>query len=159
VVDDNETPLDPSDDLDVTANCAAIGGGSAQTVSLPTGDTVFHCSRTLAAGSHTNTVTVTASAGGFSTSDTASATVVVHANPDLSISTITCLDGVTLLTATDANDTGASFSWTKDGVAAGTGTTVGVTGTGSYQVTATSGNCTDTATRIVSFCSDTANNP
>ena len=166
VVDDNETPDDGDanngdetlDDLDVGNNCAALNGGAATVVNLPSGNTPFQCTRTLSAGTHINIVTVTASAGGFSTSATATETVVVRQNPDVRISTITCFDGQVILTATDENGTSPVFSWTGPG-GASSGATVAVTGTGSYTVTATSGDCTDTATRVVSFCSDTLDSP
>jgi hypothetical protein len=160
VIDDNETPSNTSDDLDVTASCAPIGAGSAATVPIPTGDTVFQCTRTLSAGTHTNIVTVVAGAGGFSSTATATETVVVNANPDVRISTVTCFDNSSFLTASDANSTpGVTFTWTGAGGASTTGTTRTITGTGSYTVTATSGECTDSATRIVSFCSDAIDAP
>ena len=161
VVDDNETPADTSDDLDVTNNCAAIGGGSAQSVSLPPGDTVFTCTRTLAVGSHTNTVTVTASFGGFSTSATDSETVVVHVNPSLSINTVSCdTSGTISLTATDANSAGGTLSWTRQPPGGGTKTafagnvaSINVTTTGIYEVTSTTtAGCIGTASRAVGLC-------
>ena len=91
LVDDNETPADTSDDIDVPTcmplsslplnepthfnlqpDDGAAGGPDEQT---------FQCNRVLSVGSHTNTVTVTGSFGSSSASDTDDATVVVTANP------------------------------------------------------------------------------
>ena len=155
VVDDNETQS-TADDLDVTLSCAAIGGGSPQSVSLPPGDKTFTCTRTLAVGTHTNTVTVIASFGGFSDTATATETVVVNANPNMSIDNFTCntTGFASTLTATDANNTGATLSWTKNGsFFAGNVSSIDVTMPGVYVVTATtSASCTGTATRIVGIC-------
>ena len=159
VIDDNETPA-TSDDLDVTAGCAAIGGGTATSVSLPPGNTVYQCTRTLSVGTHTNTVTVDASFGGFHASDTASATVTVHAIPDARITVVLCADNSAFLTASDANNTaGVTFTWTGAGGASTTGTTRTITGTGAYTVTADNGFCSDSATRTISLCSDTVDAP
>ena len=163
LVDDNETPGNAADDLDVGGdnNCAAIGGGAATSFVVLAGQNKkFTCTKSLGTGTHTNVVTAVASLGGFTSTATATETVTVTAIPDVSVSTIICLDGVTILTATDANATGATFSWKKNGVAFGTGASINIDGVGTYQVTATTANgCTDTASRIVSFCSDTGNNP
>ncbi len=156
VVDDNETPADTSDDLDVTNNCAAIGAGTAQSVSLPPGHTIYTCSRTLGAGSHTNTVTVSASFGGFSTSDTDDETVVVSANPDLLIDNFACntTGFASTLTVTDANSTGGTLSWTRNGNSfAGDVTSIDVLLPGVYVVTSTTTEgCTDSASRTVGIC-------
>ena len=159
VIDDNETPA-TADDLDVTNNCAAIGVGTAQSVSLPPGDTTYTCSRTLSAGTHKNTVTVTASFGGFSTSATDDETVVVSANPSMSIGNFACntTGFASTLTATDANATGATLSWTRNGSSfAGDVASIDVTLPGVYVVTATTtAGCTGTASRTVGICTTCA---
>jgi hypothetical protein len=102
-------------------------------------------------------VTAVASFGGFTDDATATETVTVNASPDVSINSFTCdLDGSSTLTVTDANATGATYSWTRNGAAfAGNVTSVNVTLTGTYVVTATTAaGCVDTATRVVGLCSD-----
>jgi hypothetical protein len=91
LVDDNETPNDTSDDVDVPTcmplsalplgqpthfnlqpNDNAPGGADQQT---------FQCNRLLSVGSHTNTVTVRGSFGASNATATDNETVVVSPNP------------------------------------------------------------------------------
>lgn len=91
LVDDNETPANTADDIDVPTcmplsalplfepteftlqpNDNAPGGTDQQT---------FQCNRILGVGSHTNVVTATGSFGSSSASATATETVVVSPNP------------------------------------------------------------------------------
>jgi hypothetical protein len=91
LVDDNETPADPSDDIDVPTcmplsalpmfepthftlqpNDGAPGGSDQQT---------FMCNRVLGVGSHTNVVTATGTFGTSSATANATETVVVSPNP------------------------------------------------------------------------------
>jgi hypothetical protein len=83
LVDDNETPLDTTDDLDVLAACAPIGiGADPSSQIVGPGETEFTCTRTLLVGEHTNIATVIASIGGTSTDPvTATETVTVVAAP------------------------------------------------------------------------------
>lgn len=91
LVDDNETPADPSDDIDVPTcmplsalplfepthftlqpNDNAAGGADQAT---------YTCNRSLSVGSHTNKVTVTGTFGSSTATNTATETVVVSPNP------------------------------------------------------------------------------
>ena len=158
LVDDNET-AGTGDDLDVGGdnNCATIVGSPTIFVLAAGQSRTFTCTRNLSVGTHTNIVTAVASFGSFSDDDTATETVTVNPSPDLSINSFTCdLDGSSTLTVTDANATGATYSWTRNGAAfAGNVTSVNVTLAGTYVVTATTAaGCVDTATRVVGLCSD-----
>jgi len=85
-------------------------------------------------------VTVTASFGNFSSTATATETVTVSANPDMSIDNFACnTSGLSsTLTATDLNNSGATLSWTRNGAAfAGNVASIEVTLPGVYVVTAT----------------------
>ena len=83
LVDDNATPMDPTDDFDVLAtDCAPLMGGSPSTTSVGPGETEFTCVKTLGTGTHTNTATVVASIGGNSDDATATETVQVVPAPD-----------------------------------------------------------------------------
>jgi hypothetical protein len=159
VVDDNETPANTADDLDVTSNCATIVG-SPQSVTLSPGNTVYQCTRTLSTGTHTNVVKATATFGNFSSTATATETVTVSANPDMSIDNFACNTSglASTLTATDLNSSGATLSWTRNGAAfAGNVTSINVTLPGVYVVTATTtGGCSDTASRTVGICTTCA---
>ena len=156
------TPYDPAGSaggtcIETTGGGTAAGPGSPITIAGGATRT-FQCTRTLSVGAHTNTVTMTWNSG--SQSKTASATVTVHATPDARITVMTCADGTTFLTASDANNTaGVTFTWTGAGGASTTGTTRTLTGTGAYTVTADNGFCSDSATRTVSLCSDTVDAP
>src|SRR6185436_17173138 len=116
---DNETG-GTGDDLDVGGdnNCAAIVGSPTSFVLNAGQNRTFTCTRTLSVGTHTNIVTAVASFGGFNDDAKATETVTVNASPDLSINSFTCdLDGSSTLTVTDANATGATYSWTRNGAA------------------------------------------
>ena len=83
LVDDNATPLDPTDDFDVlAANCAPLVGGDPSSQSVPPGESTFQCTKTLAVGTHTNTAKVVASIGGNSAEAEATEEVTVVAKPD-----------------------------------------------------------------------------
>ncbi|MGH9962219.1 MAG: hypothetical protein ACREBC_34705, partial [Pyrinomonadaceae bacterium] len=158
LVDDNET-AGTGDDLDVgkDTNCSAIVGSPTPFTLAPGASRTFTCTRTLSVGTHTNTVTAVASFGGFSDTKTATETVTVSPSPDLSINTVSCdIDGSINLTVTDANSTGATYSWTRNGAAfAGNVTQITVTSPGTYVVTGTTtAGCIDTATRVVGLCTD-----
>jgi hypothetical protein len=170
LLDDNATPGTPGDDYDpanstTSPNCREIVGGVGQAgpgspFTLAGGATrTFRCTATLAVGAHTNTVTLSFPSGGQTVTKTATATVTVHAIPDARITVMTCADGTTFLTASDANNTGGTFTWTGAGGASTTGTTRTLTGTGSYTVTIDNGFCSDSATRVVSLCSDSVDHP
>ena len=167
LVDDNETPGDTSDDLDVNNNCAAIGGGSPTVFQVAGGaNAVRMCTRSLSVGTHTNTVTATATLGSFSSTDTASETVTVTPNPAVSISQLTCSPPQTgfMLTATASGGTGP-YRITMDGAACGgmgepacvSGNSLTITRTvgGAFTATVTGANgCPVMATRNVGYCSD-----
>lgn len=132
LVDDNETPCTSpnnpvgcaSDDRDVNNSCATIGGGSPIPFTLQPNDNApggpdeatFTCSRALSVGSHHNTVTATATIGGFSTSATASADVTVKPNPSCTISgpTPVC-EGATSLSYSSSATAGATHVWSITG--------------------------------------------
>jgi hypothetical protein len=142
---------------DGTGTC--VTSSTESTIAL-TANQIFTCTRKLtspAAGTYTDKLYATGTNGSGSIAldcNSGDPTVVhVFPNPDITISTITCGDGVTMLTATDSNNSGATFSWTTPS-GTDSGATINVTGIGSYTVTATAGTCTDTATRVVSYCSD-----
>jgi hypothetical protein len=165
--DDIGNDGDTSNDIWITgkdANGFCTTANTETTIAL-TANQQFTCNRKVtspAVGTYTDKLYASGvNSSGTITLNCESDVVTAHVNPnpDVTISTITCETGVTQLTATDANSSGATFSWTKDGVAFGTGATITVTGVGSYQVTATAGNCSDTATRVVYFCTDTGTNP
>ena len=91
LVDDNETPLNTADDIDVPT-CMPL---SALPLSEPThfnlqpddgaaggpDEASFTCNRSLGVGSHTNVVTATGSFGSSTATATESETVVVSPNP------------------------------------------------------------------------------
>jgi hypothetical protein len=84
LVDDNETPGNLTDDLDVLAGCTSYnltGTGTLSTAVVGPGDTAYTCTRTLAVGAHTNIAKVTASIAGASSEATATETVNVYAAP------------------------------------------------------------------------------
>ena len=167
LVDDNETPADPSDDLDVNNNCAAIGAGSPSVFQLAGhANAQRQCTRTLSVGTHTNIVTATATLGSFSSTDTDSETVTVTPAPSVSISQLVCSPPQTgfSLTATASGGT-APYTISLDGEGCGgTGQpacvggntlTINRTVGGTFSATVTDANgCPATATRKVGYCSD-----
>ena len=167
LVDDNETPGDTSDDLDVNNNCAPIGGGSPSVFQVAGGaNAQRQCTRTLSVGTHTNIVTATATLGSFSSTATATETVTVTPNPSVSISQLVCSPPQTgfQLTATASGGT-APYRITLDGAACGGqgepacvgGNTLSINRTvgGAFTATVTDANgCPANATRNVGYCSD-----
>lgn len=91
LVDDNETPMNTADDIDVPTcmPLSALPLGEPTVFTLQPDDgaaggpdqQTFQCNRVLAVGSHTNVVTVTGSFGSSTATDTDNETVVVTANP------------------------------------------------------------------------------
>jgi hypothetical protein len=155
------TAFDPAGSSCIETTGGGTGPGPGSPINIASGATrTFQCAVTLAARTspYVNTVTMTWDSGGPQ-SDTASASVRVHAIPDARISVVLCADGSSFLTASDANNSGGTFTWTGAGGASTTGTTRNLAGTGSYTVTINNGFCSDSATRVVSLCSDSVDHP
>ena len=170
LVDDNGTPANCNDDIDVIAG-ATIGcvpPGTPQTVVLQPDDDVagsgpdqatFNLVRNLTLTSNeTNTVTARASVSGTTATAQATGTVTVHPNPSISVNSFACdVNALTLtLTATASGGT-APFVITFGGAACPAGSTCQITrGPGSYSATVTdSKGCTSpAAVRKIGLCTD-----
>ena len=169
LVDDNGTPANCNDDIDVIAG-ATIGcvpPGTPLTVLLQADNHAaggsdqasFNLVRTLTLTSNqTDIVTARASASGSSASATGSGTVTVNPIPTISINSFSCDPNSTslVLTATASGGSG-NYVITFDGVTCAPGSTCQITrGPGSYSATVTDGkSCTSpAATRKIGLCTD-----
>ena len=169
LVDDNGTPADCSDDIDVIAGTTigCVPPGTPQTVLLQANDhaaggndqATYNLVRTLTLTSNqTDTVTARANASGSTAQETATGTVTVNALPSISIDSFSCNPNATqlLLTATASGGSG-NYVITFDGVVCAPGATCSITrGPGSYTATVTDGkSCTSPAvTRKIGVCTD-----
>ena len=170
LVDDNGTPANCNDDIDVIAG-ATIGcvpPGTPQTVLLAADDGVagsgpdqasFNLVRNLTLTSNeTNTVTARANAGGSTATATATGTVTVNPNPSISINSFACdVNALSLILTATASGGTAPFVITFDGAACPAGATCQITrGPGSYSATVTdSKGCTSpAAVRKIGLCTD-----
>ncbi len=170
LVDDNGTPANCNDDIDVIAGTTigCVPPGTPTTVSLAADDGVagsgpdqatYTLTRTLTlASAQTDIVIARANAGGSTATAQASGTVTVNPTPSISIDSFSCNpNAVTLdLTATASGGTG-SFVITFDGVACAPGATCTITrGPGVYSATVTDGKgCTSPpAVRKIGLCTD-----
>ena len=144
LVDDNGTPSNPSDDFCVVPSGASgtcgtfpVGSGSCSFTLAP-GETKT-CTKSgvlLPVGTTTNTVNATATFGGFTSTASASATVIIDPNPTCTVSPVSqevCAGGTSTFTVTPTGGTAPyTISWMgPGGFTAGnvTSITVGVTGT------------------------------
>ena len=170
LVDDNGTPANCNDDIDVIAGTTigCVPPGTPQTVLLQADDGVagsgsdqasFNLVRNLTLTSNeTNTVTARAVASGSNATATATGTVTVNPNPSISINSFACDANATslILTATASGGT-APYVITFDGGACPAGSTCQITrGTGSFSATVTdSKGCTSPAAlRKIGLCTD-----
>lgn len=170
LVDDNGTPADCSDDIDVIAGTTigCVPPGTPSKVSLAADDGVagsgpdqatYTLTRTLTLTSaQTDTVTATANAGGSDATAQASGTVTVNSIPTISIDSFACDANAAalVLTATASGGSG-NYVITFDGVVCAPGATCSITrGPGSYTATVTDGkSCTSVpATRKIGLCTD-----
>jgi len=170
LVDDNGTPSDCTDDIDVIAGTVigCVPPGTPSTVTLAANDGVagsgpdqatYTLTRTLTLTSaQTDTVTATANAGGSNATAQASGTVSVNAIPTISIDSFSCDPNAStlVLTATASGGSG-NYVITFDGVTCAPGSTCSITrGPGSYTATVTDGkSCTSVpATRKIGLCTD-----
>ena len=170
LVDDNGTPANCNDDVDVIAGTTigCVPPGTPQTVVLQADDGVagsgpdqasFNLVRNLTLTSNeTNTVTAKAVASGSSATATATGSVTVNPNPSISINSFACDVNATslILTATASGGT-APFVITFDGAVCPAGATCQITrGAGSYSATVTdSKGCTSpAAVRKIGLCTD-----
>ena len=169
VVDDNGTPANCNDDIDVIAGTTigCVPPGTPQTVLLQADDEAaggpdqasFNLVRNLTLTSgETNTVTARANAGGSTATATATGSVTVNPNPSISINSFSCDVNATSLTLT-ATATGgtAPYVITFGGSACPAGATCQITrGTGSFSATVTdSKGCTSpAAARKIGLCTD-----
>jgi len=170
LVDDNGTPGDCTDDIDVIVGTVigCVPPGTPMTVSLAADDGVagsgpdqatYTLTRTLTlTSSQTDTVTATANAGGSDATAQATGTVTVNPIPSISIDSFSCDPNATslVLTATASGGSG-NYVITFDGVTCAPGATCSITrGPGSYTATVTDGkSCTSVpATRKIGLCTD-----
>lgn len=170
LVDDNGTPGDCTDDIDVIAGTTigCVPPGTPTTTSLAADDGVagsgpdqatYTLTRTLTlTGAQTDTVTARANAGGSDAVAQASGTVTVNPIPTLSIDSFSCDSNASalVLTATASGGSG-NFVITFDGVTCAPGATCSITrGPGSYTATVTDGkSCTSVpVTRKIGLCTD-----
>lgn len=170
LVDDNGTPADCTDDIDVIAGTTigCVPPGTPTTVSLAADDGVansgpdqatYTLTRTLTLTSaQTDTVTATANAGGSPATAQATGTVTVNPTPTITIDSFSCDPNATalILTATASGGSG-NYVITFDGVTCAPGSTCSITrGPGSYTATVTDGkSCTSPAvTRKIGLCTD-----
>lgn len=170
LVDDNGTPADCADDIDVIAGSTigCVPPGVPQTTLLQPDDGVdgsgpdqatFNLVRNLTLTSNeTNTVTARAVVSGTTATATATGTVTVNPIPSISINSFSCdVNALTLnLTATASGGT-APYVITFDGGACPAGSTCQITrGPGSYSATVTdSKGCTSpAAVRKIGLCTD-----
>src|SRR4030095_1355303 len=118
LVDDNGTPGNEADDVDVDGGAGVslaaddlAPGGADQTTFTSSGVI-------LPVGTTTNTVTATGTALGSSATATAQATVIINSNPTCSVNNAErCSDGpAQTLTVTPSGGTpGYTFSWSGPG--------------------------------------------
>lgn len=170
LVDDNGTPGDCTDDIDVIAGTTigCVPAGTPATVSLAKDDKVagsgpdqatYSLIRNLTlTSSQTDTVIARANASGSQASAQASGTVRVNALPSISIDSFSCNpNAATLdLTATASGGSG-NYVITFDGVPCAPGATCTITrGPGVYTATVTDGkSCTSpAAVRKIGLCTD-----
>jgi len=170
LVDDNGTPANCNDDIDVIAGTTigCVPSGTPSTVSLAADDGVagsgpdqatYTLTRTLTlASAQTDTVTARANAGGSDAIAQASGTVTVNPVPKISIDSFACDTNAStlVLTATASGGTG-NYVITFDGVTCAPGATCSITrGPGTYTATVTDGkSCTSApATRKIGLCTD-----
>jgi len=170
LVDDNGTPSDCTDDIDVIAGTVVgcVPPGTPNTVTLAANDGVagsgpdqatYTLTRTLTLTSaQTDTVTATANAGGSNATAQATGTVSVNSIPTISIDSFSCDPNAStlVLTATASGGSG-NYVITFDGVTCTPGSTCSITrGPGSYTATVTDGkSCTSVpATRKIGLCTD-----
>jgi hypothetical protein len=149
LVDDNGTPGNEADDVDVDGGAGVslaaddqASGGADQT-------TFTSAAVILPVGTTTNTVTATGTGLGDSATATAQATVIINSNPTCSVNNAErCSDGpAQTLTVTPSGGTpGYTFSWTgPGGFTAGNVSSISVTVAGTYTVFVTdSKGCTTT---------------
>ncbi|HSE18585.1 MAG TPA: hypothetical protein VLB46_16135 [Pyrinomonadaceae bacterium] len=170
LVDDNGTPADCTDDIDVIAGTTigCVPPGTPTTVLLAKDDKVagsgpdqatYTLIRNLTlTGAQTDTVIARANASGSQASATASGTVTVNSLPSITIDSFSCNpNAATLdLTATASGGSG-NYVITFDGVTCAPGSTCTITrGPGVYTATVTdSKSCTSVpATRKIGLCTD-----
>lgn len=170
LVDNNGTPSDCTDDIDVIAGTTigCVPPGTPSTVLLAADDGVadtgpdqasFTLTRTLTLTSNeTNTVKATANAGGSDVTASATGTVTVNPLPSISINSFACdVNAATLMLTATATGGSGNFVITFDGAACPAGATCSITrGPGSYTATVTDGKgCTSPpATRKIGLCTD-----
>lgn len=169
LVDDNGTPANCNDDIDVIAGTTigCVPPGTPQTVLLQPDDGAaggpdqgsFNLVRNLTLTSNeTNTVTARANAGGSTATATATGTVTVNPNPSISINSFACdVNALSLILTATASGGTAPFVITFGGAACPAGATCQITrGPGSYSATVTdSKGCTSpAAVRKIGLCTD-----
>jgi hypothetical protein len=170
LVDDNGTPANCNDDIDVIAGTTigCVPPGTPQTTLLQADDEVagsgsdqatFNLVRNLTlTTAETNTVTARASASGSNATATATGTVTVNPNPSISINSFSCdVNALTLILTATASGGTAPYVITFDGGACPAGSTCAITrGPGSYSATVTdSKGCTSpAAVRKIGLCTD-----
>ena len=169
LVDDNGTPNNCNDDIDVIAGTTigCVPPGTPQTVLLQPDDKAaggndqasYNLVRTLTLTSNqTDTVTARANASGSSATATGSGTVTVNPIPTITINSFSCDPNSTQLTLTaTASGGGGNYVITFDGITCAPGSTCQITrGPGSYTATVTDGkSCTSPAvTRKIGLCTD-----
>jgi hypothetical protein len=164
--DDNETPGDPLDDIDVIGGCVTRGNGVYTSVALQPDDGVagagldqasYQCSRTLSPGSHTNVVTAKGTFGSVTQTATATETVVVSPNPSCSISgpTPVCA-GTTGLSYSSSATAGSTHSWSISGNGS---ITSGTTGSSVTVTAGAAGSFTLTDTITLNGCTSMCSYP
>ena len=170
LVDDNGTPADCNDDIDVIAGTTigCVPPGTPTTVLLAADDGVagsgpdqatYSLTRTLTLTSaETNTVIARANVSGTVATAQASGTVTVNPVPTITIDSFSCDANATtlILTATASGGSG-NHVITFDGVTCAPGSTCSITrGPGSYTATVTDGkSCTSPAViRKIGLCTD-----
>lgn len=170
LVDDNGTPADCTDDIDVIAGTTigCVPPGTPATVLLAADDGVegsgpdqatYSLTRTMTLTSaETNTVIARANVSGTVATAQASGTVTVNPVPTITIDSFACDANATslVLTATASGGSG-NYVITFDGVTCAPGSTCSITrGPGSYTATVTDGkSCTSPAViRKIGLCTD-----
>jgi hypothetical protein len=148
LIDDNETAT-TADDIDVPT-CTV--GGTPTHFTLQANDGVagsgtdqrsFQCSKTLSVGSHTNVVTARGTFGTSVATATASATVLVHENPSVSVNspTVCAANLPQSLTATVTGGGGSpTYLWSGPEQSGATTQSISVSTAGTYTVVVTDAN-------------------